>query len=309
LMQPFTWKTASSVNMMLCIKLGSMLTFYIVRSASSFLFGLSAAMISWSSWILYTCNLSVLMKHLVHLWLRNTQFQATLRNRLPRAMKERLPNSFYIFLLNCRSSRWLSPTNATCFFELFEPVTDVVHTERFTSNCLNRSQMLFTQNGFLRTVWTGRRCCPHRTVSFKLFEPVADVHTERFPSNCLNRLQMFTQNGFLRTVWTGRRCSHRTVSFELFEPVADVVHTERFPSNCLNRSQMLFTQNGFLRTVWTGRRCCSHRTVSFELHSCTYNAHWRFCFWVPQDNLQFFFVPKHYQQRAMVPTGQADTET
>ena len=64
LMQPFIWILASSVNVMLCIKLASLSIFSSISSANSFLFGLSAALIFWSSWILYACNLSFVWRTL-----------------------------------------------------------------------------------------------------------------------------------------------------------------------------------------------------------------------------------------------------
>ena len=49
---------------------------------------------------------------------------------------------FHIFLLNCKSSRRLSLTNTTCFFELFEPVADVVHVQWFPSKFIPALMLL-----------------------------------------------------------------------------------------------------------------------------------------------------------------------
>ena len=115
------------------IKLGPVSIFSSVHSASSFLTGLSAALIIWRNSILYTCNLSFLWRTLCtgDLGIPNSKLHQRINFYGLRSKAHQILSTVSSLTAGLPGDSLLRTPPR--FFELFEPVADVVHTEWFPS--------------------------------------------------------------------------------------------------------------------------------------------------------------------------------
>ena len=229
LMQPFIWNVPWSVNIMLCIKLGSLSIVSSIRLADFFLFGLSAALISWSSRILYACNLSFLWRTLCTVDLG-------------------IPNSKLRWGINLCGLRmkdcWILYTFLSVTAGL--PVDFLLQTLPVSLNCSNQRWMLFTSGGFLLNSFLHL----HWTLTNNFVSPNHKTHCT-FPLsiniiNSVQRRQWQTDTDFERALGGDTWCLKKL--FEWWNPV--------LPLSLFYTAQVLY--------YW-----CQHPTILWKPYTLT----------------------------------------